>query len=262
MASIPTPSKSFTSKNAGDTIQPTHVNDLQDEVNAIEAGLLNGTANLNSSNSTLANLSVTGGSTFSGPVQSSNSTVVNLSVTGNSTIAGSLTVGGTFTPGALAPTGVVTANSQPRAHVYNSATQNVENNAETNLTFNTAEFNVGSSAMWSSSVNPTRMTFQSTGLFLVGAKVVFPAGGTGNRYLRFEKTSGSTASLGSRVSAPPDGSNFGSADPVALANVVPVQVTSTGDYVQAVVFQTQGSSVLTGSATRNLANEMWAVKLW
>lgn len=64
MASFPGSVKSFTSKNSGDVIQAAHVNDLQDEVNAIEAGYINGTAPLNSSNSTVAALSVSGASTF------------------------------------------------------------------------------------------------------------------------------------------------------------------------------------------------------
>lgn len=68
MASYPTAVKSFTTKNAGDTIQPADVNDLQDEVNAIEAGLLNGTAPLHSSNSTLINLSVPGNSTLASTI--------------------------------------------------------------------------------------------------------------------------------------------------------------------------------------------------
>jgi len=38
----PTSVPSFTNKNAGDVIQPAHVNDLQTEVTAIENGLLNG----------------------------------------------------------------------------------------------------------------------------------------------------------------------------------------------------------------------------
>ena len=39
-ASYPGSVKTFTSRNAGDTIQPSHVNDLQDEVNALETSLL------------------------------------------------------------------------------------------------------------------------------------------------------------------------------------------------------------------------------
>lgn len=64
MASFPTAVFSPASKSNGQTIEASHVNDLDGEVVAIESGYLNGTARLNSSNSTLANLSVSGGSTF------------------------------------------------------------------------------------------------------------------------------------------------------------------------------------------------------
>jgi hypothetical protein len=40
MASYPSAAKVFTTKNTGDAVQAAHVNDLQDEVNAIEAALL------------------------------------------------------------------------------------------------------------------------------------------------------------------------------------------------------------------------------
>lgn len=68
MASFPDTVKSFASRSNGQVIDAAHVGDLQDEVNAIEDGYLNGTARLNSSNSTIANLSVAGGSTFTGAV--------------------------------------------------------------------------------------------------------------------------------------------------------------------------------------------------
>ncbi len=38
----PTSVVSFTTKNTGDAIQPSHINDLQTEVTALETGLLNG----------------------------------------------------------------------------------------------------------------------------------------------------------------------------------------------------------------------------
>lgn len=57
MASFPGSVKTFTNRNAGDTIQPSHVNDLQDEVNAIEDGILNGTARIRSSNAQIDGLS-------------------------------------------------------------------------------------------------------------------------------------------------------------------------------------------------------------
>ena len=79
MASYPSAVKSFASRSAAQTIASAHVNDLQDEVNAIEAGLLNGLAhNLTISTGGLTvstgattlggSLSVAGGSTFAGAV--------------------------------------------------------------------------------------------------------------------------------------------------------------------------------------------------
>jgi hypothetical protein len=58
MASYPTSVKVFGTKAAGGTVEASHINDLQDEVNSIEGGLLNGTAPLNSSGSTCASLNV------------------------------------------------------------------------------------------------------------------------------------------------------------------------------------------------------------
>ena len=67
-ASYPGSVKTFATRATGQTIDPSHVNDLQDEVNAIEAGLLNGTAPLNSSRSTLVALSVSGNSTLASSI--------------------------------------------------------------------------------------------------------------------------------------------------------------------------------------------------
>ena len=106
MASFPTSVKTFTTKSAGQTIGSAHVNDLQDEVNAIESGYLTGTARLNSSNSTLANLNVSGNSTLSvlavanTATFSSNVTISgNLNASGNSTfnnviVAGTASISG------------------------------------------------------------------------------------------------------------------------------------------------------------------------
>ena len=66
MASFPTSAKTFTSKSAGQTIASAHMNDAQDEINAIEVGYLQGSARLNSSHSTMVALSVSGGSTLLG----------------------------------------------------------------------------------------------------------------------------------------------------------------------------------------------------
>lgn len=63
-ASYPTAVKTFATRNNGDTIQASHIDDLQDEVTAIESGLLNGSAPISASNAAFAHLSVTGDSTL------------------------------------------------------------------------------------------------------------------------------------------------------------------------------------------------------
>jgi len=97
MATYPTAVKTFTTKSdgAGNTIAASHVNDMQDEITAIEDGLLNGTAPLNSSRITAPSMQVT------------NSTVTNLTVSsltisavtlGASTTALAFYQHGTWTP--------------------------------------------------------------------------------------------------------------------------------------------------------------------
>lgn len=58
-ASYPGAVKTFATRSNGQSIDPSHINDLQDEVSAIESGLLNGTAALNSSATVVASLAVT-----------------------------------------------------------------------------------------------------------------------------------------------------------------------------------------------------------
>lgn len=88
MANYPNSVPSFTNKSAGQTIASAHINAIQDEVVAIGAGLLQGTAQLNSSNSTVANLSVGGGSTLGNAIAQS------ISVSGGSTLAASVVMSG------------------------------------------------------------------------------------------------------------------------------------------------------------------------
>lgn len=98
MASYPSGVKVFTTKvdGAGNKIFASYVNDLQDEVSAIEAGLLNGTAPLTSSNASVQGLQVNLGSTFIGTLQCSSN---------------------------INSSGQITAPNQPAWNVYSTVTQ-------------------------------------------------------------------------------------------------------------------------------------------
>jgi hypothetical protein len=216
MASYPGAVKNFTSKNAGDTIQPAHINDLQDEVTALEAGLLNGTANLNSSNSTLANLSVVGGSTL----------------TGNVHIVGNLQLDGTST-------GIVA--TQPRVQVFHSTLQSIPDNTWTALTFDSEDTNPN--GMHSTSSNPTRLTFAaSSGWYLVWGGVVFSANSSGYRGLRVLMNGNQTVGTAAFV-----GSDTGT----GLVVTQLFNATSTATYIELQAFQNTGASLNAGGASTN-----------
>ena len=74
----------FPTRSNGQVIDASHIDAVQDEVTAIETGLINGTAPLNSSGSTVATLQVLGNSTMTGHVLMSS----NLRVAGQSTVVG------------------------------------------------------------------------------------------------------------------------------------------------------------------------------
>ena len=142
MASFPTSAKAFASRSAGQTIGSQHVNDLQDEVNAIEDGYLNATARLNSSGSTVTSLSVTGGSTLT-----------TLSLTG----------GSTFTLRPVVP-------PPDAALVYLQSTGAVASSALSTLSFLSEAF-LTNSSMHSTTTNPDRLTPQSTGIYQLAAQI-------------------------------------------------------------------------------------------
>lgn len=99
MANYPNSVTTFTTKSdgAGNTIQAAHINDLQNEVTAIEDGLLNGTAPVNSSRITAASLNVAGNSTVAGAFTAGASTLASISVAGGSTVSGAAVFTGGLT---------------------------------------------------------------------------------------------------------------------------------------------------------------------
>lgn len=257
MAQFPTSPKSFTARSNGQTIDASHVQDLQDEVNAIEDGYLNGTARLNSSRSTLASLSVTGNSTVAALtagastaaslVVSGGSTLTTLQVTGNSTFDGNVTINGTLT--------ATLGSRNPVCKVTHGSTQTVANGTWVGLSWNTEI--TDSTGMHSTAANSSRINLTSSGLWMVGGCADFSIG-----------TNPSTLNLGVRVllndtdrlvaslTAPGGGLQT---DPHALMCAVPYVAATTTDYITLQVYQSGGvGQSVHGSSNLTL---FWAYKV-
>lgn len=146
-AAYPGAVKTFATRNNGDVIQATHVGDLQDEVTAIEDGLLNGKAPLNSSNSTLANLSVLGGSTFAS----------------------------------------LTLTAQQRSILFHSTIQSLNDSALTALTFDSEDLDVGSMHSTSVTPTRVTIPAGGGGFYRIYAQTWFNANATGFRELALYK---------------------------------------------------------------------------
>lgn len=168
MASYPTSVKSFAARSNGQTIDAAHVGDLQDEVNAIEDGLLNATARLNSSHSTVVALSVSGGSTFAGPVMFSS----------GSTFGGPVVFSSGVTFGA---NGTISLPRNPVCRVTNSTLQQIPV-SYLGLTWDTET--VDSTAMHSTASNSSRIFLTSSGIWHIGAQAEWTGNAAASHHLR------------------------------------------------------------------------------
>jgi hypothetical protein len=236
---------SFTNKSAGQTIQSATINDLQNELTAVENALVNGPLTLPAS--TVASLSVAGGSTFVGAVTMTGGIASTASFASSVTFSSGVTINGAM---AFGSSGSFT---MPRAFVCrltNSAAQNVNSGAFTGLNWDTETYDP--SGVHSTSANSSRITFGSTGIWLVGASVEWSNGSTaGLRSLRIDLND--ATHLGGSVA--PGG---GGADAQSVA--VQLNVTAVTDWVTAVVFQTSGSTNSVGVGA-NYGTAFWAQKI-
>lgn len=165
MASYPGAVKTFAVRANGQTIQDTWFNDLQDEVTALEDGILNGTAPLTSSRITGASLQVSGGSTLA-----------SLSVTGNSTLAavtqGASTLASLSVSGGSTFAGPVVMATNDAARLELAADQQIASGSSAAISW-TSQVAVTNSSMHSTASNPSQVLFQSTGLYWCHAQVTF-----------------------------------------------------------------------------------------
>lgn len=180
MATFPTSAITFPTRSNGQTIDAGHINGLQEEVAAIESGYLDGNARLNSSNSTLAALSVAGNSTFTGSVQ----------VTGPSTFSTVATFSTKIAPGSttvmigdsttafkevhcsslyVAGQAVTFTLSPPTVKVSHSTTTSPSSVTWVGLNWDTNLYD--STGMHSTTTDSSRITFTSTGIYHVGANI-------------------------------------------------------------------------------------------
>ena len=169
MPSFPGTVFSAANRSAGQTIASAHMNAVQDELNAITDGYINGTARLNSSGSTLASLDVNGNSTLASSVTFGSIPYI-MPSSGGSTgdvLTCISTSGSTM---GLEWRQVVA--SVPNIKVTHGANQAIGSTSFIGLSWNTELYD--STGMHSTVTNSSRITFAgSTGIYHVGVQVTF-----------------------------------------------------------------------------------------
>ena len=168
MPSFPASVFAPTTKTAAQTIQAAHVNDVQDEIVAIEGGYRNATAPLNSSNSTLAARSGVGHSTWARPIPPGTIPTI-FPARGGATgqvLTCVSTSGSTMGLEGRAVTAEVA--------VVGGSTTLIPANTTTAITWPTDDY-ISNSSMHSTASNPERLTPQSTGVYRFTANVSWGA---------------------------------------------------------------------------------------
>jgi hypothetical protein len=163
-ASFPSAAKTFTSRAAGQVIASAHLNDLQDEVNAVEtdlvAGKVGGVAAARLTAQTFTGIQQVPGGAVAAVGLGVGAANVGLYASSTSTLevaaAGVKAIGITAT--------AISSPVQPRCSVFHSVAQTVQTSSATALTFDSETFDIG--GLHSTSVSPT--------------KVIIPAGGDGH----------------------------------------------------------------------------------
>lgn len=181
-----------TTKNTGDSIQASHVNDVQAEVSAIESALLNGITHavILSSGLTVSTgatilgggLSVAGGSTLSsGLTVSTGATILGgaLSVAAGSTFGGPVVFSSGVTFGA---NGSITLPRTPFVKLAHSVLVQIPLNTFTGLSWDT-ETN-DDAGLHSTAVNSSRVNLTSSGVWALVAQAEWTGNGTASQFLR------------------------------------------------------------------------------
>lgn len=143
---------------------------------------------------------------------------------------------GKIDAGAVTPSKI---SSQPTCRVFRNTAIAVPNATETNIVFNNEELD--SDNMYSTSVNPDRITVVTPGIYVVYGTACFNAANGGTRYLgvcknnvdiSYSEIAGTTAAA-------------------AKMNATMIVPANAGDYFTLKLYQSSGSSQSTLSSTSN-----------
>lgn len=134
--------------------------------------------------------------------------------------------------GAYSVPAVVAAKS---VHVHHSTIETIANGTFTALSFDTADFNVGS--MYSAG-QPTRLTFPVAGVYCVQGFCGFAANTTGRRILDIRVNGSGSAARGETAPNPASASQ-------TYVNVFGLIKAAAGDYVDLAAWQNSGGNLST-----------------
>jgi hypothetical protein len=154
--------QTFTTKSAGQTIQPADINTPQTEITAIETGILNGFQHgITVAVAGITQSASTGSNNFAGPSTFAGDVVFTGAVTANS-FAGPVT----FSSGVTVSTGLVRQNSLPAWSVYANGAVAVANGSSGGLQWTAQDF-VRGNVSHNTGVASSAVTVNSTGLYAV-----------------------------------------------------------------------------------------------
>jgi len=134
--------------------------------------------------------------------------------------------------------------NKPAAQLYSAAAQSIPNSAFTALTFDSERFDVfptGGAKGHSTSVNPSRYTVVTPGVYRIGGRYTYAANATGFR----------AAVIAVNGIQLPDTLAFGGTPTASLTQHVATQglvPLNLGDYVEILVEQTSGAPLNTDTA--------------
>jgi hypothetical protein len=244
-ASYPSSTKSFTTKTDGPSqvISASHVNDLQDEVVAIENDIRTGFTNAVKAPD--GTVSLPGFSFTNEP---------DCGVYKEGTNAIAAATAGVKALG-IDSTQFIDSPTQPRCSAYNNTAQSINTATATVLALNNEDFDVGT--MHDLVTNNSRVVVPTggDGLYLVMGGTTFAANATGTRQLLIRKN-GATILAQNLVP-------IVSAATSLVVQASQIVVLAAADYVELTAAQTSGGALDLGSAAERAAmSHLQLVKLW